>query len=150
MLTISIKGTYAPNENNADDEDSTSHNDNNPPEYMLCKFKLIYGNDRKNVHVKLGTIVPNDDFTKKTTKTKNEKKRAVLDAGLSAAMSSVNVTNVMSAIEQQGFMSSILAERRSSCSLYKKLVYKFKGRSFLELGDYLEIYCYKTNKSINR
>ena len=77
MLTISIKGTYTPNEDNADDHDddnSTSHNDTSPPEYMLCKFKLIYGNDRKNVHVKLGTIVPNDQFTKKTTKAKNEKK----------------------------------------------------------------------------
>lgn len=80
----------------------------------------------------------------------NSSEGAVASIGLGAAMTSVNATNLMSAMDQQAFMSSIF-EPNASIAHYKNLVYKFNPKSrLLDFGDYLEIYCYKCNKRFNR
>lgn len=95
----------------------------------LCKYKLIYGNVRKNFHVKLGTIL--------STEGKN------LARYLTSGTSS-NGTN-----EDHLLMTSIFNESGSSGSS-KKIVYYFKDGNLLEYGDYLEIYCYRNNKKFRR
>lgn len=159
---------------NADDETITNESESEKRGSQLplrslylsdCKYRVYYGNSKNNFNLKLGTINSSFSFRsfKKSSNTnkKSRKKKKANGATATNAPTTIakanttlgggdedsggdkiemsNLANSLSDTSvPDDFMTSILND--------KKLIYYFKDESLLNLGDYLEIFCYKSHK----